>query len=197
MRKALAGVVSIFALLTVSEASAGPGHCFDRHARPIGGLYDTDHPDYTWLRWVQARGGICRGVSQGEAASLRGQPLSYPPEYRSVYAPPPVYTLPPPSYSPPATYTPQPGPEWHGDAAHAQHLIQRWYWRSGRPNAWVRDRGEIIYVHDRSWRVFNAGWPDGTRVRVAVRQRRADGSYLALQSADRGYTWSQPYPIGH
>ncbi len=198
MRNTLASFASIVALLTVSEAAAGPGHCYDRFGRPIGGVYDTDRPDYNWLNWVKARGGICRGISHGEADQLRGRGVVYPPDYRVSpgYAPPPSYT-PPPSYPPPppVTYTP-PAPEWYGDLGHAQQLIQQWYWRNGRPNAWVRDRGELINAYDRIWRVFSVGWPDGARIRVAVRQRRVDGSYLALQSYDR-VNWSEPFPLGY
>jgi hypothetical protein len=45
-----------------APALAGPGQCYTAHGRPIGPVYDTDHPNYAWIAHVQRMGGNCTGV---------------------------------------------------------------------------------------------------------------------------------------
>lgn len=46
-----------------APALAGLGQCYDAYGRPVGPVYDTDHPDYNFLDAVIGRGGSCTGVS--------------------------------------------------------------------------------------------------------------------------------------
>lgn len=54
---ALAGTFGLAA-----PALAGPGQCYDAYGRPIGPVYDTDRPNYSWINSVIRRGGSCTGV---------------------------------------------------------------------------------------------------------------------------------------
>jgi hypothetical protein len=61
--------LAILAALAVSAglatpALAGPGQCYDAYGRPVGPVYDTDHPNYGFIASVQRRGGSCTGAAQ-------------------------------------------------------------------------------------------------------------------------------------
>lgn len=55
-----AGLAGTFAV--AAPAMAGPGQCYDAYGRPVGGVYDTDHPNYGFINAVIRRGGSCTGV---------------------------------------------------------------------------------------------------------------------------------------
>lgn len=55
------------ALGAAATAHAGPGQCYDAYGRPIGPVYDTDHPNYAFLDSVVRRGGTCTGMNNPPA----------------------------------------------------------------------------------------------------------------------------------
>jgi hypothetical protein len=188
MRKKLALLLILGSAFVASAASAGPGQCFDFAGQPIGPVYDTDHPNYHWLEWVQARRGTCSRIKFAQADALRARGLTYPPHY---YAGGPTTPGRPGGYTPPST-----GPDtgWHGDTNHARRLAARWYFQNRGAQARVWDRGETFHMHDRAWHIFYISGYDGQRTRMAVRLRRS-GGYAAMISTD-GYNWSAPFELG-
>jgi hypothetical protein len=48
-----------------APALAGPGQCYDHYGRPVGPVYDTDHPNYGFINSVIRNGGSCTGVQSG------------------------------------------------------------------------------------------------------------------------------------
>ena len=60
-----------------APALAGPGQCYDAYGRPIGPVYDTDYPNYSFINSVVRRGGSCTGTPVSEVVS---EPISPPPE---------------------------------------------------------------------------------------------------------------------
>ncbi len=86
---ATALIVGVAAVAT--PAFAGKGQCYTASGKPIGGHYNTDHPNYAFIQSVIANGGTCTGVSPSY-----GQDYSYPqyydygyrrPYYRPYYQP--------------------------------------------------------------------------------------------------------------
>lgn len=65
MRKLAVAVIALGAIAVATPAVAGPGQCYDRFGRPVGGIYDTDHPNYNFIQRVQRRGGHCARVGDG------------------------------------------------------------------------------------------------------------------------------------
>lgn len=62
MRKFLLAATVLGAIAGAGAAYAGPGQCYDAYGRPIGPVYDTDHPNYSFINSVIRRGGSCTGV---------------------------------------------------------------------------------------------------------------------------------------
>ncbi|MCW5771965.1 MAG: hypothetical protein KIT16_10045 [Rhodospirillaceae bacterium] len=58
---AAVGIAGAFGL-AAAPAFAGQGQCYDYYGRPVGGPYNTDHPNYGFINSVLARGGSCTGV---------------------------------------------------------------------------------------------------------------------------------------
>jgi hypothetical protein len=192
MRRKLGILLILGSAFLATEASAGPGQCFDVYGQPIGPVYDTDHPNYHWLQWVQARRGTCSRIKFAQADALRARGLSYPPDYYTASANPPGYRpgyAPPP---PPGGYNPPGG--WFGDVNHARNLAAQWHWQNRGIGARVWERGEIFHVNDRAWRVFHVVGNDGYRTRLAIRMRR-NGGYAAMHAVD-GYNWGAPFELG-
>ena len=66
------------ALGAAGTANAGPGQCYDAYGRPVGPVYDTDRPNYSFINSVMRRGGNCTGV-----VSPPGRRNGYQPNYGS------------------------------------------------------------------------------------------------------------------
>ena len=66
-----------------APALAGPGQCYDHYGRPIGPVYDTDHPNYGFLNSVIRNGGSCTGVPPGYNShpGYRSHHYDYGPRY--------------------------------------------------------------------------------------------------------------------
>ena len=58
----LTAAAGIAGILGATPAFAGPGQCYDYYGRPVGPVYDTDHPNYGFINSVLAQGGSCTGV---------------------------------------------------------------------------------------------------------------------------------------
>jgi hypothetical protein len=62
MRKILLAATVLGTIAGAGAANAGPGQCYDGYGRPVGPVYDTDRPNYSFINSVIRRGGSCTGV---------------------------------------------------------------------------------------------------------------------------------------
>jgi hypothetical protein len=77
-----AGIVG---LLGAAPAFASAGQCYDAYGRPVGPVYDTDHPNYGYIDSILARGGSCTGVVTPPSNSYNYGPryYHYAPRYQN------------------------------------------------------------------------------------------------------------------
>ena len=86
MRKIALAAGVAGALFAAAPAFAGPGQCYDAYGRPVGPVYDTDHPNDGFLNSVTRRGGTCTGISSRPSRSgYRGYERPYRPYYYRGY----------------------------------------------------------------------------------------------------------------
>ncbi len=73
--------------LTAGTALAGPGQCYDRRGNPVGGIYDTDNPNYNFIQSVQRNGGTCGSARNAPPGPnyRYGNPNRYDDGYRDNY----------------------------------------------------------------------------------------------------------------
>ena len=70
-----------------APALAGPGQCYDAYGRPIGPVYDTDYPNYSFINSVVRRGGSCTGVVSPPSRPNSGYRYNpYPYNYGNPYS---------------------------------------------------------------------------------------------------------------
>ncbi len=91
MRKLAVAAIALGAIAVATPALAGPGQCYDRFGRQVGGIYDTDNPNYNFIQWVQRRGGHCARVGENNYRPNYGPRYPYGGYQRDNYYNSPSY----------------------------------------------------------------------------------------------------------
>ncbi len=169
-----------------AAASAGTGQCYNRQGTPIGPTYDTDKPDYAYLKWVQDHGGKCVRVGSTAAPNYSTYQPAYP-QHRPHYYPngaPDFMTGP---------ARPQ-GTDNQFSSPRANELIRQHYMGIGHATVSVSSEYRDVTIDGVGWRLFRVHWWPEHYEYVASR-RNQNGMYLARKSFG-GHGWSQVVRLG-